>query len=93
MAKVKDRPLLLRKRQDGKTYLSSDAWPPRHEFSMDWLLENTMSGTVKMDADTIEVKLANASASYKVVLRPGEDGPNGERTTGYWGKLAEGTVN
>ena len=97
MAKAKDRPLLLRKRDDGQTYLGdgspgSARWPQRFEFTLDKLLQWTMSGTAKVSEEEIHLNLANAQAVYEITLRPGEVGSKGERTTGFWGRLKEGEV-
>jgi hypothetical protein len=100
MPDEKDRPLLLRRRADGKLSLMSDTWPPRHEFSKNWLLENTMSGVVSLSEDEIKVSLANANATYTIDRDlmeeeyEGEDGEAKTRTisTGYWGVLAENSV-
>ena len=91
MAKAKDRPLLLRKRRDGTLHLM-DKWPPRHEFSQDWLLKGTRNGMVQMDENEIHLELENASAVYTITLSPGEEGPNGEKTTGFMARLKEGEV-
>lgn len=88
---TKDRPLLLRKRTDGKLYLNSPEWPPRHEFSQHWLLSNASSGVVRMSENEIHLTLANASATYTITQRPREL-VDGQKTTGYWGKLKEGKV-
>jgi hypothetical protein len=64
----KDRPLLLRRGRDGQLSLDTryaDSFPPRHEFSKDWLLEN--SKQVSMDDDTIKLTFANGWAVYKIV--------------------------
>lgn len=65
----KDRPLLLRRKADGKLYLDlrvCDSFPPRHEFSQDWLLENTAGGVVNMDQENIRLSLANGWAIYHI---------------------------
>lgn len=83
---ARDMTLQLRRRKDGSLHLTSDKWPPRHEFSLDWLLKN--GAHVKVTDDEIVLDLANASATYKIL---DEDPEN--PTTGMWGKLVKGEVN
>jgi hypothetical protein len=100
MPKTKDFPLLLRRKQDGSLQITSETWPPRHEFSTDWLLT---SGVAQInDQDEIVVELANGRAVYTIDRAAMEeeyvDEESGETktrqlSTGYWGKLKEGHVD
>ncbi|MGH2688633.1 MAG: hypothetical protein ACRDKW_07480 [Actinomycetota bacterium] len=93
---TKDRPLLLRRRRDGRLYLDADGFPPRHEFSTDWLLEQTGGGVVVMDATQIRLTLANARAVYDIdraAMATTDAHGNEQRTsTGYWGRLVSEEV-
>lgn len=87
--KDKDRPLLLRRRSDGTLHLNADSFPPRHEFSKDWLLENTADGTVTLSPEQITLQLANGRAVYRIDRERTE----AEHSTGYWGVLEKGEVS
>lgn len=119
---TKDLPLLLRRRATGRdddgtptgTALFLDArpgerpqWPPRHEFTNDWLLRAVSDGSAKVTENTVELTFANAHATYRIV-DDAEHGANigephvrsdtdqlvsGYRSTGVWGYLIEGKVD
>jgi hypothetical protein len=64
----------------------SDAWPPRHEFSLDWLMRAVSEGAAKVSDTEITLEFDNASAVYEIVID--DDHP----TTGMWGYLKKGKV-
>lgn len=99
-------PLRLLKRRDGVLLLRnavmqtspSEAteplvFPAMHEFSMDWLMEHTADGTVKMTDTHIQMLLGNGVAVYKIRrdLMEMEDGR--KLSTGYWGELTDASYN
>lgn len=75
-----DIPLRLLKRRDGTLCLRNHlnqidpnmedgdplGFPTMHEFSQEWLLENTMSGNVAVSEDAIVLNLANGTATYAI---------------------------
>jgi len=107
MAKPKkDIPLLLRRRavkRDGagnaiESALYLDArpgekpvWPPRHEFSTDWLLKTPEAS---VDGDSIGVNLANGWAVYKIVESVEIDGEiRVAGTSSMWAELVTSEVS
>lgn len=64
-----DISMRVEKRQDGSLVLrglpgAEPVWPAKHEFSQDWLLEN--SAAVEMDSSEIHLTFANGEATYKI---------------------------
>lgn len=95
---AKDFPLMLKRRRDSSLVLMSDQFPPRHEFSVEWLLE---SGVAQMDEVAITVTLANGTATYEIdrgameETYEDDDGETKTRrlSTGYWGNLVDAEVH
>jgi hypothetical protein len=82
-----DRPLKLRKKKDGKLYLDDPlGWPPRHGFSVTWILELLVGGYATVTSNPndkkalfiVKLDLANAQAIYKIVKIEGKDLWHGE---------------
>ena len=72
-------------------HLADDrGFPPLHEFSLDWLLEQTGRGFVSMSADEITLTLANGRAVYTIDRSRMESSDGKRLSHGYWGVLKEG---
>lgn len=92
---MKDRPLMLRRRSNGSLYLTDpQGWPPRHEFSMTWLMESGVASLhCDEERDEIHITLANASAVYQIERDLMQDSEGNKLSTGYWGTLKESTFD
>lgn len=64
MPDTKDFPLHVRKRRNGDLQLVTDTFPPRHEFSQEWLLENMK--WIDMDAEQIVLRCVNGTGTYRI---------------------------
>ena len=67
-------------------------FPPRHEFSLDWLLEQNGRGFVTVTPDTIVLELTNGRAVYEIDRARMEDADGLKLSTGYWGVLKESEI-
>lgn len=84
----KDFPLMTRTRADGTKHLRTTQFPPRHEFSRDWLAKGTAGGWVQVAEDTVTLRFANGKGVYQI-----DHSKTEPEYKGVWGILLEGKVD